>query len=316
MDERGEEGISEPHCRVAAAESPHRRYNFVGLGPKKETLTKLNQPPHKVSGDADADSIGVLHALAESLGSRVTKTNVMLMGNTTLTRQLRALDRGHKIELLANDSLILADVEANYGRFELLKINPRSARTPYGRPAGTINTAGVEHVIFTIDGSLSRAQAELYESGVLERLLNVIDPHDGEEINVSQRLFRVYLRGPSVDRVMAIIHGVIDLMPHDTAAELDTFPDALRPLVPLMTKWAIEDDEERSRKLRRCTQSARQRLVDAVVPLLPAIDQFLDNFGANPPEEACALGTLAQAALEARSLISGVPDIGKPNRPR
>lgn len=276
----------------------------------------MNHSPHQVPGDAGIDSIGVLHVLAESLGGRVRKTKVMLMGSTTLTRQVRALHRGHKIELLANDSLMLADVEANYGRFELLTINPRLTRTPYGRPASTINTAGVEHVIFTTDGSLSRAQSELYESGVLGLLLKIIDPHDGEEINVSQRLVRVYLRGPSVDRVMAIIHGVIDLMPHDTAAEFATFPEALRPLVPLMTKWAIEDDEERSRKLRRCTQSARQRLVDAVVPLLPAIHQFLDNFGANPPEEACALGTLAQAALEARSLISGVSDMGKPNRPK
>jgi hypothetical protein len=125
---------------------------------------------------------------------------------------------------------------------------------------------------------------------------------------VSQRLVRVYLRRPNKDRVMAIIHAVIDLMPHDTAgrtpAEFATFPDALRPLVPLIAKWAIEDDEERSRKLRRCAKSTRQRLANAVVPLLPAIDQFLDSFGANPPEEACALGTLAQAALEAQSLLS------------
>ena len=31
-------------------------------------------------------------------------------------------------------------------------------------------------------------QAELYESGALGRLLDVIDPREGEEINVSQRL--------------------------------------------------------------------------------------------------------------------------------
>jgi hypothetical protein len=280
----------------------------------------LNQPPHQAPGDAGTDSIGVLHALAASLGQRVRNTNVMLTGSITLTRQLRVLHRGHKIELLANDSLILADVEANYGRFELLMINPRLTRTPYGRPASTINTTGVEHVVFTTDGSLSRAQAELQESGVLGRLLNVIDPSDGEEINVSQRLVRVYLRAPSVDRVMAIIHAVIELMPHDASgrasAEFDTFPNALRPLVPLMTRWAIGDDEERSRKLRRCAQSTRRRLVEAVVPLLPAIDRFLDSFGDNPPEEACALGTLAQAALEAQSLISDVPDIGKPTRPK
>ena len=36
-----------------------------------------------------------------------------LYGGTTLARQLRGLYRGHKIELLANEELILADVEAS-----------------------------------------------------------------------------------------------------------------------------------------------------------------------------------------------------------
>ena len=80
-------------------------------------------------------------------------------GGTTLTRQLRALYRGHKIELLANEALILADVEASYGRFELLQINPRSTKFQHGKPARTINTSSAKHVIFTFDGNLSgRAQ--------------------------------------------------------------------------------------------------------------------------------------------------------------
>jgi hypothetical protein len=241
----------------------------------------------------------------------------MLMGGITLTRQLRALYRGHKIELLANESLILVDVEASYGRFELLEINPRTIY--YGKPAAAIEIAGFKHAIFTIDGTLSGAQAELYESGALGRILNVVDPREGEEINVSQRLVRVYLREPNADRVMAIIHGVIELMPHDSVAprrnEFATLPDALQPLASLMKKWAIDDDSERSQKLRHCAQSTRQKLADTVVPLLPAIDQFLDSFGANPPEEACALGTLAQAALEAQSLLRSIPKATKPNKP-
>jgi hypothetical protein len=107
-----------------------------------------------------------------------------------------------------------------------------------------------------------------------------------------------------MDRVATIIDAVIDLMPHDQRApDFATFPETLRPLVPLLSRWAIDDDEERSRKLQRCARPTRQELVNAVIPLLPAIDNFLDSFGANPPEEACALGSLAQAALEAQSLF-------------
>jgi hypothetical protein len=108
-----------------------------------------------------------------------------------------------------------------------------------------------------------------------------------------------------MNRVRTIIDAVIDLMPHEreAPAAFAIFPEALRPLAPLLAKWAIDDDDERSRKVKRCARSARQKLVDAVVPLLPTIDSFLDSFGANPPEEACALGSLAQAALEAQSLL-------------
>jgi hypothetical protein len=155
-------------------------------------------------------------------------------------------------------------------------------------------------------GASHPPQAELSESGILGRLLDVINPREGEEINISQRLVRVYLQRPNMDRVTNIIDAVIDLMPHEQLARaaFANFPEALRPLVPLLAKWAIDDDDdERSRKLKRCTRSSRQKLVDAVVPLLPIIDNFLDSFGANPPEEACSLGSLAQAALEAQSLL-------------
>ncbi len=239
------------------------------------------------------------------MGGQVRKKVVLLYGGITLTRQLRAVYRGHKIELLANDDLILADVEGNYGRFELLRINPRSTEVSHRKPAHTINTSTSKQVVCSSDGSLSASQSELCESGVLQRLVDIVDPHEGEEINVSQRLFRVYLQRPNKSRVVSILDAEIDLMPHAgrMTDEFATLPEPLRPLVPLLAKWAIDDDDERSRKLKRCAQSTRQKLINAVIPLLPAIDDFLGSFGADPPEEACALGSLAQAALEARSLL-------------
>jgi hypothetical protein len=258
---------------------------------------------HPIKGGNDC--IALLDDLAQSLKAHVRKKTVHLYGGATLTRQLQGFYRGHKIELLANDELILVDVEASYGRFELIQINPRSTRFQHGKLARTVITNGAKHAIFTMDGNLSLAQTELYEGGVLGRLLDIIDPSEGEEINVSQRLVRLYLQRPNMDRVTTIIDAVIDLMPHEqgAAAAFATFPEALQPLVPLLAKWAIDDDDERLRKLKRCTRSTRQKLVDAVVPLLPTIDSFLDSFGTNPPEEACALGSLAQAALEAQSLL-------------
>ena len=79
---------------------------------------------------------------------------------------------------------------------------------------------------------------------------------------------------------------------------------ALLPLVPLLDRRAISDDEERSQKLAKCARSTRERLVRQVVPLLPAIDEFLAFFGKDPPEEVCEWGDLAQAAIEAQIMLA------------
>jgi hypothetical protein len=257
--------------------------------------------------DSEGGSIAVLRDLSAALGGRVGTRTLKLYDGSVLTRVLRATYRGHKIELIANEEMILADVEARFGRFELLKFNERQWKYRYGKPAAVVIARGVEHWMYTPGGILSASQAKLLESGVLSRLLELIEPREREEVNVSQRLVRVHLRNPTSERVMAVIHAVIDLMPHEShgemAGDFDGLPDSLQPLVPLLAKWAIDDDEERTRKLKRCAASTRQKLVDAVISSLPDIDAFLDSFGENPPEEACSLGSLAQAALEAQAII-------------
>jgi hypothetical protein len=262
------------------------------------------------------DGLEILNDLAKDFGAPIKRAKVMLEGDITLTRRLRAPYRGHQIELLANRDLVLADVEAPYGQFRLFYINPRVLQSRYGAPACTLNVSGFKHQVFNYHGELSPAQADLVDSGALERLLGVIDPQEGEEINVSQRLVRVYLRRPTKRRVMAVVHAVMDLMPHESdwkeASAFEEVPAALRPLIPLVERWAISDDEERWRKLNHCAPSTRQKLVGAVVPLIPVINQFLDTFGNSPSEEACAFGDLAQAALEAQSLLAERP--GKPSK--
>jgi hypothetical protein len=266
--------------------------------------------------DGGAGSIGVLSELAKIFGVKVKRAKVMLTDASMLTRQVRATYRRHQIELLASEDLILADVEARYGSFTLLKVNPR-VRSLHQAPVCDVRASGADHQVFNADGKLSQAQSDLINSGLLTRLLEVISPQEGEEINVSQRLVRVFLQRPTTQRVMAVIHAVIEIMPHEDGlkerdAGFEGLPAALRPLLPLVRKWAISDDEERSQKLKRCAPATRRKLASTVVPLLPAIDQFLASFGTNPPEEVCAWGDLAQAALEAQSLLVG----GSHNRTR
>jgi hypothetical protein len=83
---------------------------------------------------------------------------------------------------------------------------------------------------------------------------------------------------------------------------MTNLPDELRSLLPLLKEWSISDDVDRAEKLDQASPEARQALVTAVIPSLPAINAYLNSFGTNPPEEACSFGTLAEAAIEAQML--------------
>lgn len=271
-------------------------------------LRTMSNKPEQASTIGDPGGLGVLDDLAKAFVSRAKRTKVMLRDGSVLTRVLRAQYRKHRMELVSNQELMLIDVEANYGQFTLLVVKPaaqqgsRSSRkivTASGRPYEISAVALTE---------LSRAQSGLIASGAVAHILESVSLRDGEEIDISQRLVRMFLLGPTRERVMAFIDAVIDFMPHEPGGKdqfgFEGLPDSLQPLIPLLAKWAISDDDERSRKLRRCTRSTRQRLVTGVVPFLPDIDKYLGSFGENPTEEACAFGDLAQAALEAQSLIA------------
>ncbi len=258
----------------------------------------MNSPPDQTTANAVPNSIEVLHDLATTFGAQVMSTTTMLIGGPVFTHRLRARYREHRIDLLANPDLIRTDVEGLYGQFAVFCINPRLARARRGPPAYILHVAGVGRPVFNDRRELSAAQTGLVESGALERILGVIEPREGEEIEISQQLVRAFLRNPAAQRIMAVINAVVDLMPHEEkCAEQDAFddlPDALRPLIPLVTKWGISDDTTRSKKLRRCARSTRQRLAGTVVPLIPAINQFLDQ---DSSEESCAWGDLATCWL-------------------
>src|SRR6266853_6378128 len=101
------------------------------------------------------DGIEVLDDLARVFGVQVKRAKVMFAGGATLTRRLRALYRRHEIELLANQDLMIADVEARFGEFTLLYINPR-VRLSHGAPAYTVHASGIDHNVFNSGGELSQ----------------------------------------------------------------------------------------------------------------------------------------------------------------
>jgi hypothetical protein len=82
-------------------------------------------------------------------------------------------------------------------------------------------------------------------------------------------------------------------------------PDEFHPLIPLIKQWGIADDDVRSKRMEKASRRQLQALVERLSPYFGAINDYLDSFGDRVPASACALGTLAEAACEARLILNG-----------
>jgi hypothetical protein len=86
--------------------------------------------------------------------------------------------------------------------------------------------------------------------------------------------------------------------------DLSRLPPDLQPLAPLIRKWAVGDDEERSARLAAASDDDLKELRDAPEGHWDAINAYLDeNITSDEPYEAIVLDYLSQAAMEAATVL-------------
>ena len=85
--------------------------------------------------------------------------------------------------------------------------------------------------------------------------------------------------------------------------DLALLPDDLRPLAPLIRRYAVSDDVERVARMEAASAKDRAELEQAAQPHWDAINAYLDAHieQAGTPEQdvALVLDAFAQAAMEA-----------------
>lgn len=76
-------------------------------------------------------------------------------------------------------------------------------------------------------------------------------------------------------------------------------PEALVPLIPILKKFAVSDDQERSDLIDKMSTLQQKRLLAFVDPYFPAINDYLGSFQTKPLTETVAsLGNLAELVSE------------------
>ena len=110
-----------------------------------------------------------------------------------------------------------------------------------------------------------------------------------------------------VSEVLPGLGRLADGLPQhrEEALSFADLPEPFHPLIPLIKRWGIADDDARSERMGKASRKQLQALVKRLSPFFGPINDYLDSFGDRVPESAAALGALAEAASEARLILNG-----------
>jgi hypothetical protein len=137
----------------------------------------------------------------------------------------------------------------------------------------------------------------------LQRLIQA----ESDSLHVFSGCVTLYFRPSSMNELRAALDCLIELArlfaPALIRWNLDALPPSLRLLTPIIQKWSIGDDCERTDLLEESPQSELEELVRAVGAHLSEIDRYLDSVGEAIPEAALALQTLQECTAEARLIL-------------
>jgi hypothetical protein len=219
-------------------------------------------------------------------------------------KQTKIRHGGRELTLRANDRFVALDVRGDFA------VKPFSVNRP-DRVLGISQRSSVRigaksRTVFSQTATETRAVVAQRGIG---RAIEGLELSADESVHVYANGVTVYLRPPSLQRVLAAIAAVVvlaDELPTggEPTVDFSDLPSDLASLSQLATRWGIADDADREDRLARASTRSLQRLVGAVMPHLVFINAHLDSFGDRAvPESAAALGALAECAVEAQLIL-------------
>jgi hypothetical protein len=224
------------------------------------------------------------------------------------SRQLRFTYKKRKVMLVENDSYVSGSVMGEFpGR--ILSVNFRNALHRRWISAGEVKTVARRYPLFTQDGKLTEYEEDLIRGAEFTVLLAEFDFRNGGSLHFYRDGVHFYMQGPTAERVQKVIERTVELADKieviEERLDLTLLPERFHPLIPLIKKWAISDDGDREDLLSTASKAALGKMVEKVSPYFEEIGLYLASFGEkSPPEEACALGALAECFMEAEQEIA------------
>jgi hypothetical protein len=231
----------------------------------------------------------------------------LLLAGEPFSKQLRYRHSKRDIKVFANNFFLNANVAGIFA-ISHLSFNLKNANDSLQKPSDTLTLGGRQYPLFTKPGKLSPNHDELFSKAEFAALIQELNLQARESLHFASDNISVYLYQPSANKARNAVERLIDLAEkitgHPEELDLKILPVQFHPLIPLIKKWAIDDDADRESFVEILPRSVLESLASEVEPYLMPINSYLDSFGReSPPQEATALGRLAECALEIKQYL-------------
>ena len=268
------------------------------------------------------DPLTILRDIGKQAGKRVTATNlfdvnvckspydprrpweIVALPGDFFRHKLNIAFGKHKVTLRANGEFIAVEVTEALD-LDICSINRRERVYPLSQ--SPLRVPGFPSFpVFSRESNTNLWQ--FLRSAALTQALGRLQLTEHESLHVNRGGIVLYLQRDSTESVMAAVEVAWQLAEQfpqvDDNLDLSGLPAKFESLLVLIPKWALSDDEKRSEMLEETSLDELKSFAATVTPYIPAIDEYLDSFGDEPPPEAAAaLGALAECCLEAQIVI-------------
>lgn len=220
-------------------------------------------------------------------------------------RQVRCAVEGYPTVVRVNDEVVVIEMRGPFGGNILCSFNQQNVICGASKLASQELIAPHDWKVFLSDHEVSRDAVWLLKQPAFSRHIEALDLDATESLHILRGQVKVYLRryeSRQILDVLDILVAFVKSLPTvpQEPIDLKQLPKEFHSLIPLIKRWGVADDEQRSELLSRVSRKTRSRLVELMNPYFDAINDYLDSFGKMPlPEHAILLGALAECASEA-----------------
>ena len=198
------------------------------------------------------------------------------------SRKLSFKANNFRVILRINDEYLVAEIIGKFGDSVICSFMSNMVHDPSRKLASkSLCKAFGCKVYIPFPDTKNTLSILLYPS--FQAFVKALHLSKKESLHIGNGYAHLYLQRFTSDDVfiaLDILYQLLTLLPsaEEVQTDLEELPENFHKLIPLIKKWGICDDSERSDMISQASSNALAKLVDAVEPEFSAINTYLNSF--------------------------------------